>query len=395
MRPDARIIADLPQPDAPAKAASAALCGRIREEIERDGGMIPFRRYMELALYAPGLGYYAAGAHKLGAGGDFVTAPEVSPFFSRCLARQCAEVLETTGGDILEFGAGTGRMAADLLAALERLGHLPARYLILEVSPDLRERQHRALAERVPSLLNRVSWLDEPPAHLRGVVLANELFDAMPVDVFAIRGDAVMERCVGADDGGFTWRERPCGAALGGHVRAIEDAIGAHLPPDYVSEVNPNLHGWFSMLAGTLEAGVALFADYGYPRREYYHPQRTTGTLRAHYRHRMIDAPFFLPGLCDITADVDFTAVAEAAGDAGFDVAGFTTQAWFLMGAGLDAVFAEAAAKEPERMLEFSQQVKRLTLPGEMGERFHVIALAKGFDAPLHGFSVRDFRERL
>lgn len=389
-------ITDLPLPDAMGQAISTALTERICAEIEVAGGMIPFRRYMDLALYAPGLGYYAAGAHKIGAGGDFVTAPEVSPFFSRCLARQCAQALETDVDDILEFGAGTGLMAADLLDALERLGRLPDRYLIVEVSPDLRERQHRNIAGRVPWLLRRVRWVDEPPTHLRGVVIANELFDAMPVDVFALRGGAVMERCVGLDEEkGFIWMDRPGGAVLNERVHIVEESLGDRLPSDYVSEVNPNLPGWFSLLSERLEAGVAIFADYGYPRREYYHPQRSTGTLRMHYRHRVIDNPFFLPGLCDITADVDFTAVAEAASQAGFDVSGFTSQAWFLMGAGLDAVFAEAVEAEPARMLELSQAVKRLTLPGEMGERFQVIALTKNRELPLAGFSVRDFRERL
>lgn len=388
----------LPEPEGEARALSERLQACIREVLARAGGWISFREYMELALYSPGLGYYAAGLRKFGAGGDFVTAPELSPLFARCLARQCAQVLDVLGGgEILELGAGSGAMAAELLAELERLGRLPERYAILELSGELRERQRERLAARVPRLVGRVSWLDRlPRPPLRGLVLGNEVLDAMPVQVFALRAEGIKERGVGLGPGGvLVWEERDADAALRARIERLLADLPHRLAPDYVSELNPNLPGWMRALADSLEAGLVLLIDYGYPRHGYYAAERTQGTLICHYRHRSHDDPFFWPGLQDITANVDFTAVAEAAAEAGLGLAGFTTQANFLIGCGLDEVYQAALQAAPGRLYALSQEVQRLTLPAEMGERFHAIGLSRGLDLVPRGFALRDMSNRL
>ena len=381
---------------APEEAAhSARLEHRIREEIERAGGWIGFARYMQLALYEPGLGYYSAGARKLGAAGDFVTAPEVAPVFSRCLAVQCEEVLRALGGgDVLELGAGSGVMAADLLQELARRGVLPGRYLILDVSADLRERQRATLEATVPGIMDRIEWLDRWPDGFSGVVVANEVLDAMPVERFVVRGGAVHALGVTWQLGRLQWSEAPAGAALAEAARAIEHDTGGW-PDGYASEVNLGLAGWFAALAASLERGVLLFVDYGLPRRELYAPERRDGTLLCHFRHRFHADPFVHPGLQDITAWVDFTAVAEAAAAAGLGVAGYTTQAHFLIGSGLGGFLADVADLDVVSRVNLSRQAMVLTLPGEMGERFKAIALAKGYDAPLCGFAARDLRHTL
>jgi SAM-dependent MidA family methyltransferase len=371
------------------------LSARIREAIADAGGWISFSRYMELALYEPGLGYYSAGARKFGPGGDFVTAPEVAPVFSRCVAGQCAEVLARQGGDVLELGAGSGAMAAAMLAEFESLGALPARYLILDVSADLRERQRATLEAAVPQLLGRVEWLDRLPDGFEGVVVANEVLDAMPVDRFAWRGGEARALGVAAGKDGFGWAEASAGPALAAAVDAIRRDCGAVWPDGYVSEVNTGLAPWLAAVAGALTRGVVLLVDYGLPRRELYAAERSAGTLLCHFRHRFNDDPFARPGLQDITAWVDFTAVAEAAEIAGLDVAGFTTQAHFLIGNDLAGRLQGVAGLDPVQRVSLSRQAMVLTLPGEMGERFKVIGLAKGYDAPLCGFAVRDLRHTL
>jgi SAM-dependent MidA family methyltransferase len=385
----------LPPPGDAALAHSRELLDRILDEIRESGGEIGFDRYMQMALYAPGLGYYSAGAEKLGERGDFVTAPEVSPLFSACLAHQCGEVLrELGGGDILEFGGGSGTMASDMLNALGDTGSLPGAYAILEVSGDLRERQRRRVASRAAAHLERTHWQDSLPGPgFRGVVVANEMLDAMPVRCFRWGDRGVRERRVGIGDGQPVWRTGPADPALRSLVTNLSASLGNPWEPGYESELNPGLGPWFEALYHAVEAGVVLLIDYGYPRAEYYHPQRREGTLLCHYRHRAHDDPFFLPGLQDISANVDFTAVAEAAVAAGFAVQGFTTQAQFLLGAGITG-FVERAGDDLER-LHVAQQIKRLTLPGEMGDRFHVMALSKGVTRRLSGFSLRDFRNRL
>jgi SAM-dependent MidA family methyltransferase len=377
-------------------AHSARVSARVRAEIEAAGGWIGFARYMQLVLYEPGLGYYSAGARKFGAAGDFVTAPEAAPLFSRCLAVQCEEVLRALGGgDVLEFGAGTGQMAAGVLAELERRGSLPRRYRILDVSADLRERQRATLGQLVPGLLDRVEWLDRLPEGHAGVILANEVLDALPVERFVIRRGEARALGVAWDHGRPVWSEAPALPGLATAVRDIERDLGAALPEGYVSEVDLLLPGWLASLGAALARGVALLVDYGLPRREYYSPERSSGTLLCHSRHRWHDDPFARPGLQDVTAWVDFTAVADGAVATGLDVAGYTTQAQFLLGSGLDEFLAAAADLDVASRANLSRQALLLTLPGEMGERFKVIALTRSCDAPLRGFALRDLRRAL
>ncbi len=387
---------DLPEPSAEALTLSEQLVDVIRAEIAVAGGFIPFSRYMELCLYSPGLGYYSAGAQKFGAAGDFVTAPELSSLFGRCLAQSCASVLaELGGGDILEFGAGSGRLAADILAELEAIGRLPRQYSILERSAELRARQQETLRVQVPDLCARVTWLDTlPQGDFRGVLLANEVLDAMPVERFRWNGTAVELFNVRSSDDSFDWRpeEAPAGAAS----KAIQQlAAEVGLAAGFISEINMTLAPWLASIAALLDQGMVLMADYGYPRREYYHPQRSTGTLMCHYRHRAHDDPFLWPGLQDITAHVDFTAVAEAGSAAGLEVTGYTTQAHFLLDCGIDRLLSTAGPTDSVDYLKQVQQVKQLMLPGEMGERFKFIGLAKGIDGPVPGFRLQDFRDRL
>jgi SAM-dependent MidA family methyltransferase len=379
------------------RAHSERVSAHIRDFIAAHGGVIGFDAYMRLALYAPGLGYYSAGAAKLGGDGDFVTAPEISSLFSRCVARQAAEILRMTGGDLLELGAGLGTLAADVLAELAALDCLPDRYLILEVSADLAERQRARLAQLPASLARRVQWLERwPERPLRGVVLANEVLDAMPVERFVLR-DAAGERRVRAlgvasAGAGFEWRETAADPELAHAVAGILDSLPAPLPAGYVSEVCLAFQPWIASLASQLEEGVALLIDYGLPRAHLYHPQRVAGTLRCHFRHRAHDDPFVNVGLQDITAWVDFTRVAQAADSAGLDVLGFATQAAFLIGAGMESLLStemQLAAEDLQRQAQLAGEARRLMLPGEMGEIFKAIALGRGFDSPLSGFSTQ------
>ncbi len=384
---------DLPPPEPEALAHGERVKAHIDDAIAAAGGRIDFAHFMQLALYAPGLGYYSAGAHKLGAAGDFITAPEASPLFGRCLARQCAQVLVQTGGSLLEFGAGSGVLAVELLAELERLDALPEAYLILEVSADLRERQLAALHTLSPALAGRVRWLDAPPDHFHGVVIANELLDAIPVHRFRITDADPCELFVVRRDDGYDWEP---GQPADDRVRT---AIGElqqryHLPPGYESELNLDAAEWVRDLGRFLDNGVAFLIDYGYPGSAFYHPARTGGTLMCHYRHRAHPNPFHLPGLEDITAHVDFTAAAEAALEGGLSVLGFTNQANFLLANGL-AELAVSPSGDVEEQFRLAAQVKRLTMPGEMGERFRVLALGRGLGEPLRGFALRDERGRL
>ena len=388
MLPITQTPADLPVPAPDALAHSRRVAEQLSAAIQAAGGAIPFSRYMELALYAPGLGYYSAGARKFGAAGDFVTAPELSPLFSRCLARQCAEVLEeVSDGAILELGAGSGVMAADILLELQALGRLPAEYLILEVSADLRERQRQTLIAKATALASRVRWLDALPEAFAGVILGNEVLDALPVERFLKRPGGFDEYCVHTEGEGFAWGLRPAGAQLAATLAAFETTLPRPLASGYVSEINLGLMPLVSSLAALLTRGALLFMDYGDPRAAYYHPERSMGTLMCHYRQRAHADPFLYPGLQDITAHVDFTAVAEAATASGLDLAGYTTQAHLLMALGI----VELAGTD----LRAVQQVKQLTLPEEMGERFKAIGFTRGMDAPLRGFSLLDLSRTL
>ena len=388
----------MPTPSAEAQQHSARLAEVIRAEIEAAGGMIPFRRYMELALYAPGLGYYAAaGSDQLTEAADFITAPSVSPLFARCVARQCAEVLqELGGGDVFEPGAGSGVLAAEILAELDRLEALPGRYRILEPSPALQDAQRRIIEQKVPALSDRVEWLHAWPEAFDGVVVANELLDALPVEGFRIGERGPEQRCTVVDRGGFADSWRPAPDELARETAHIEADLGYPLPQGYASEIQTAYGGWFDGLAGSLRRGAVLLIDYGYVRSEYYLPERHMGTLVCTRAHRAHDDPYDWPGLNDITAFVDFTAVTEAATEAGFELEGFTPQAQFLFATGLESIAesALAAEDERERMLA-SQAIKRLTLPGEMGEKFNVIGFSKGLERTLVGFSQRDLSRRL
>jgi len=390
------VTTDLPALTPDEAAHGARLEARVREEIARAGGWISFARYMQLALYEPGLGYYSAGAHKLGAAGDFVTAPEVAPVFSRCLAVQCEEVLRTLGGgDVLELGAGSGAMAAALLEELGRRDALPGRYLILDVSADLRDRQRATLAAAVPGLLDRVVWLDRLPEGFSGVVVANEVLDAMPVERFVIRGGHVNALGVTWQIDRLEWSETRAQATLVDAVRAVERDTGAAWPDGYASEINLGLGDWLAALSASVAHGLLLFVDYGLPRREFYAPERRDGTLLCHFRHRFHDDPFTRLGHQDITAWVDFTALAEAGVAAGLGLAGYTTQAHFLIGCGIGEFIVNVAELDVVSRVNLSRQVMLLTLPGEMGERFKAIAFVKGYDSPLRGFAVRDLRHTL
>ena len=399
MHDDAPSQSPLPAPDREALEHSQRVTQRIRREIESCGGRITFQRYMQSALYEPGLGYYSAGARKFGRDGDFVTAPELSPLFSRCVARQCTQVLAAGGRDILEFGAGSGVMAGDVLAALEAAGSLPDNYYILEVSAELRQRQRHTLEQAIPGQLARVHWLERlPEGDFEGVVLANEVLDAFPVHRFYMM-DAGMagEYYVTWDGNGFAWQQGPVsGPDVQAAIDAIDREVGlARLGRGYTSEVNVLLGHWMEGVSGFLKRGVVLTFDYGYPRREYYHPQRRDGTLMCHYRHHPHDNPLILSGLQDITAHVDFTAAAEAAHRAGLAVAGYTNQANFLMATGIHEMDHAPSEGDAQCQFDAAQQIKVLTLPQEMGELVKVMALTRGVDFPLLGFSLRDYRGRL
>jgi len=372
-------------PSADALAHSRALVELIAAEVARSGGWIGFDRYMELALYAPGLGYYAGGAAKFGGAGDFVTAPEISPLFGQTLSGQVAEVLAATGGDVLELGAGSGRMAADLLQSLAELGQLPERYRILEVSGDLAARQKQRLEQLGAELISRIVWTERVPMSFRGVILANEVLDALPTRLVQWREDGLFERGVSRSGDGFVWEERALAEPA-----LIAQAQRLRPPPPYVSEISLAAPALVRTLAEALEHGVLLFIDYGFGEREYYHPQRDRGTLMCHYRHHAHDDPFFAPGLQDITSHVDFSAVTRAGTQSGLDLLGYTTQAQFLINLGITDRMARIPARDAAAYLPLAAQAQKLLSPAEMGELFKVIAFGRGLQIPLQGFRSGD-----
>ncbi|OHC63705.1 MAG: hypothetical protein A3H93_04750 [Rhodocyclales bacterium RIFCSPLOWO2_02_FULL_63_24] len=390
--------AELPQPSADARAASQALTHLIAAEIEHAGGWMSFARYMELALYAPGLGYYSGGSHKFGAEGDFLTAPELTPLYGRALARQVAQILAASQPLVMEAGAGSGRLAADLLPALDALGCAPERYRILELSGELRARQQATLAADAPQFLDRVEWLDELPERFSGCLLGNEVLDAMPTH--ALRWDTegavpeVLERGVGLNDGHLVTAECPASGALLAAAKALP------VVAPYRSEISLAARAWVTEMARRLDRGALLLIDYGLPRHELYHPQRDGGTLRCHYRHRVHEDPFWFPGLSDITSHVDFTAVAEAGFDAGLEVLGYTSQANFLINCGIGELLLHRSGSDNPASgvgagsaatdLRARGAVNVLISPNEMGELFKVIALGRGVPGALLGFSRSD-----
>jgi len=372
---------NLPAPSSDALTHSAKLHNLIQQDIAAQGGWIPFSRFMELALYAPGLGYYTAGALKFGEAGDFITAPELSPMFGRTVARQLIEVMQTSTPQILELGAGSGKLALDILSELEKRDALPERYSILEVSADLRQRQQALIREKLPQLANRVHWLDTLPESISGVVIGNEILDALPVHLLHWSGKHIRERGVSVNERHFTWQDREVGNPA---LLAIAQSIT--VTNEYLSEVSPAVRGLISSLCERMDKGVLIFIDYGFGAREYYHPQRNRGTLMCHYRHHSHDDPFYLPGLQDITAHVDFTAVAEAAIDHGAHFLGYTSQAHFLINNGVMDFLKEVSPEDVKAYAPLSAQLQKLTSPAEMGELFKVIALGKGLNQPLAGF---------
>lgn len=388
---------NLPAPDSVALAHSNKLLQLIKQEILQQNGVISFARFMELALYASGLGYYSAGAQKFGKSGDFVTAPEISPLFSRCVARQCQQVLaELTDGNILEFGAGSGVMAAEILLELERLACLPTCYFILEISADLQQRQQQTIQKLAPHLFERVVWLAAlPDKPWQGVILANEVLDAMPVQRFALENNNIWELGVAWENEQLvTRRIKPLNPALLPTVLDLrKDVLGEAI--NYISEVNLTLDAWLRSVSEKLQKGLILLLDYGFPSSEYYHPDRNMGTLMCHYRHYAHGDPFWLPGLQDITAHVDFTAVAETAFALGLSISGYATQAAFLLSSGLLKLAETSAEQNLMTQIKISQQIQKLTAPHEMGELFKVIALTKAIELPLLGFALQDLRSRL
>mgnify|MGYP001546885133 CR=1 FL=1 len=398
MRPE-KSSTILPEPPEELKHLSMELAKRIRDEIEK-AGPVPFSRYMEMALYEPGLGYYSAGLRKFGEGGDFVTAPQLGNVFARCVAKQIEQVGAELGHyEIIEAGAGSGILAADLLMALQDECP-PQRYRILERSAHLRQVQKETLEKHVPEWMDRISWLDEPPQKdWQGVFLANEVLDALTVERFCIESDGPRLMQVAWGDDGFEWVKTACPEKIEELIANALSTLDYYPATGYCSEINTSLPAWLQVVTASLQKGLALIIDYGYTRRDYYLPQRNDGTLICHYRHRAHADPFKWPGLTDISASVDFTALAEAADSCGLGVSGYTTQAMFLMACGLDEVLEGLELLPDRERLNLNNQVLRLTLPGEMGERFQVMALDRGLDEELAddllGFSLGDLCHRL
>ena len=387
----------MPALDAAQSEHARAVLDAVRAQIAGHGGWIGFDEYLEQVMYAPALGYYSAGAAKFGAAGDFITAPELSPLFGACVARACAPFL-AGGAELLELGAGSGALAESLLRRLAELDALPARYGILEISADLRERQRARLDLLPPAVRARVHWFDAlPDKPLRGVIIANEVADALPFQCFTVTDEGFLERGVALDGHALpAWSERKTGAALHSELERLSASLDAPLAPGFRGELCTRVASWIPALAGVLESGAILLFDYGLARHELYHPQRDSGTLRCHYRHRAHGDPFWHPGLQDITAWVDFTRIAEAAAAANLEVAGYCTQAAFLLGAGIEAELLREG-DVPSRARRASE-ARQLLLPGEMGETFKAMLLARGApaaQATSAAFSVQDLRRLL
>ena len=380
----------LPEPTGDALTHTAACAAMLRDEIAKENGWLSFARFMDLALYSPGLGYYAAGARKFGAEGDFVTAPEISSLFGQCLAQSIAEVLRETGGDVLELGPGSGKLGVDVLLALNELGTLPDKYYLLEVSADLRERQRQVLATLPSHLALHAVWLNELPQDFTGAVIANEVLDVVPVHLVTFSSGWSFERGVAVKDGAFAWQDVPAlPTELNGPVAHIQREYLNQAPPDsYLTEVAPAVGGLIRSLAQSIRHGALIFIDYGFRGAEFYHPSRVTGTLMCHYRHYAHTDPFRFPGLQDITAHVDFTAVADAGAAAGLQLLGYTTQANFLLASGLTDRLNRVDPSAASDYLRLTNQVHRLVSPAEMGEFFKVIGFGKGLKLPITALQI-------
>ena len=396
MNPKAHEPDSLPAPGPTALAQSETLAAQIRAEIASAGGWLPFDRYMELALYAPGLGYYSGGAIKFGRraedGSDFITAPELSPLFAATLARPVAQALAASGTrQLLEFGAGTGKLAAGLLRALASADVPFDSYAIVDLSGELRARQRETLEAEVPDLADRVRWLDALPATFDGVVIGNEVLDAMPVRLFARLGGVWHQRGVALQDGAFAFADRPLDSARDASDTALLSELDdSDDGSDYVTETHVAALGFTRTVCTMLARGAAFFIDYGFPRHEYYHAQRTQGTLMCHYRHRAHDDPFVYPGLQDITTHVEFTGIAEAGVETGADLLGYTSQARFLLNAGITEALAALDPADTAHFLPAANAVQKLLSEAEMGELFKVIAFSRGIDGTLDAFASGD-----
>lgn len=378
-------LSHLPAPSADAAAHSARLVALIRQTIHDAGGWISFAQFMDLALHAPGLGYYSAGMHKFGSDGDFVTAPELGALFGSTLARQAAQILQSGVSEIIEIGAGSGRLARDLLRALAELDCLPQRYCILETSADLRARQQMLLAREASQIASRVVWLNAMPTTIDALVIANEVLDAMPAHIVSTRSDGVDEVGVtAAPDNTFAWQPRQAAGAV------LEVAQTLPLAPGQTTEISLAARAFVRTLSASLRRGAVILIDYGFPAREFYHPQRSGGTLMCHYRHHAHADPLCLVGLQDITTHIDFSAIADAALAGGGAVLGYTGQAQFLINCGITDLLSATPAENTAAYLPLAAQAQTLLSPAEMGELFKVFAFARGINIALCGFSHGD-----
>lgn len=391
--------ATLPPPSDIALAHSRSVQTMIRDKIHAAGGWISFEQFMNLALYTPGMGYYSSGATKLGSAGDFVTASEISSLFGRTLAQQVIQIYrQISQTDILEFGAGSGKLALDLLFELEKSDALPGKYFILEISAELRQRQQMLLADKAPHLVHLVEWLEQLPAQFNGIILANEVLDAMPVHMVAWHNNELFERGVIWQNGQFAWQDRPIQNIELHHAASqLTSLINPHndVAFTYVSEINLAATHFMRSLANIMQQGIILLIDYGFGRDEYYHPQRSQGTLMCHYRHHAHDDPFFLPGLQDITSHVDFSAISAAAENTELVLLGYTTQAYFLINCGITEILAQTPVEDTNNYLPQANQLQKLVSPAEMGELFKVIGFGKNFSEPLIGFKNGDMSRLL
>jgi SAM-dependent MidA family methyltransferase len=382
-------MSSLPIPNADAQAHSQQLALLIQDRISQYGGWLSFADFMQMVLYTHSLGYYSGGAKKFGVGGDFVTAPEISPLFAQAVANQVAQVLVETQGDVLELGAGSGKLAVDLLLSLQALNQLPSHYYILEVSAYLRQVQLETMQKNLPqALFERIVWLDTLPANFVGVMLGNEVLDAVPVHLVYRPASAdaqiLYERGV-SFNGHFYWQDQPLASG------EIFDLANAHeLPDDYLTEISPAAIGLVSSLGSSLKHGVIMMVDYGFSAREYYHPQRNLGTLMCHYQHYAHVDPLIYVGLQDVTAHVDFTSIADAGERSGLELMGFCSQAQFLMNCGILEIMSQVSPHDMARYAPLAAAAQKLLSPAEMGDLFKVIALGKGLNQALIGFASGD-----